>query len=284
MTAASSSAELLDAPPAGGQPTAHFAENGAEYGPSVAEHETGNKSRNPVKQLSEHSSDLAADSTPPPTDQDFSVHARAGEPLGPPRFGLTGFSSGIAIPEENPGSETTPVATPATPVGRGFLVVTSSREEIEGARAFFKEWKDKETGGQKAHARERSTVFSLMQYRRHPETGAVIWTQEQFDKLIAALDRDEILDRAAAIWQDSDTDDEGTPVPVHMHAAIKLKAGAEKSIRWISDRAEMPASRIQTPKELRAAEGKSVEFGPMAAERAFWDFCSYLTHEHKGGA
>lgn len=127
-------------------------------------------------------------------------------------------------------------------------------------------------------------MFSLMQYRRHPETGAVIWTQEQFDQLIAELERDEVLDRAAAIWQDSDTDDEGTAVPVHMHAAIKLKAGAEKSIRWISDRAEIPASRIQTPKELRAAEGKPVEFGPMAAERAFWDFCSYLTHEHKGGA
>lgn len=140
---ASSSAELFELPPVGGQQAADFAENGAENGPSIPEHELGNKSRNPAKLLFLHSSDRAADSAPPPGEQDFSVHVRAGDPLGPPRFGLTGFSPGIAIPGGNLGSETTPVATPATPVGRGFLVVTSTPEEVEGSLSFFKKWKDK---------------------------------------------------------------------------------------------------------------------------------------------
>lgn len=243
------------------------------------------ESRNPVTAASGSTGSPVQQTTTPYAAED----ARAGHPLGAPRIGVTGFGSGIAISEAQPGNEATalaPVVKPphSTAVGRGFRVVTSSDEEIASAREFFRAWKADEKEGQKAHARERSTVFSLMNYHRHPQTGAVIWTQEQFDQLIATLKSEGILDRAAAIWQDSDSDADGNPVPLHMHAAVKLIAGAEKSVRWISDRAEIPASRVQTPKESRAAEGKRAEVGPMAAERAFWDFCAYLTHEFQDGA
>lgn len=262
-----------------------MSETGASGAQSVeARKASASQSRNPVAAASEPT-ESPAQRTPVPY---ATGNVCAGDPLGPPRIGVTGFDSGIAIPETQPGNEATTVPLGVSPslsavVGRGFRVVTSSAEEVASAREFFRAWKAHETEGQKAHARERSTVFSLMNYHRHPQTGAVIWTQEQFDQLIGTLQSEGILDRAAAIWQDSDSDANGNPVPLHMHAAIKLSPGAEKSVRWISDRAEIPASRVQTPKESRAAEGKRAEVGPMAAERAFWDFCSYLTHEHLGG-
>lgn len=243
-----------------------------EPGSGAPEHE----SRNPVSSvpgppLTNFNAELL-----PSADSD----ARAGDPLGLQHIPVTGFTSGIAIPEAASGVSDGASEASAS----GFLVVSSTAEELAEARAFFHENKNEETDGQKTYARQRSTVFSLMQYRRLPSTGRVIWTQEQFDQLIEALVEAEILDRAAAIWQDKDTDEDDQPIPVHMHAAIKLKPGAEKSIRWISDRAEIPASRIQTPKEWRSKSHLPPEMGPMAAERAFWDFCSYLTHEHKGGA
>lgn len=230
-------------------------------------------SRNPVSADSnDEVSDTASAVSPPDT-----TDARGGDPLGSPPPTVTGLGSGIAIPY--------PVTTAAgrsadvAQSGRGFLDVTSTAEQIAEAVAFFNTWKEQESDAQRRHAKGRSTVFSLMQYRVHPETGAVLWTQEQFDSLIQALESEGILERYAAIWQDSDTDDDGAPVPVHMHAVIKLKPQCEKSVRWISERATMPASRIETPKEYRTRKGGAVEVGPLAAERAFFDFCEYLTHE-----
>ncbi len=230
-------------------------------------------SRNPVNSAPA-ADDIDAASTILPR---ISAHARGGDPLGSPPPTVTGLGSGIAIPY--PVTDSPLVATASIESGRGFLEVTSTPEQIAEARTFFQEWKRRESDAQRNHAKARSTVFSLMQYRVHPDTGAVLWTQEQFDALIDALDTEGILDRYAAIWQDSDTDDEGVPVPVHMHAVIKLKPQCEKSVRWISDRATMPASRIETPKEYRTRKGGAVEVGPLAAERAFFDFCEYLTHE-----
>ena len=203
--------------------------------------------------------------------------------MGSPPPTVTGLGSGIAIPY--PVTSAAVHVTDVAQSGRGFLKVTSTAEQIAEAVAFFNTWKVQESDAQRRHAKSRSTVFSLMQYRVHPETGAVLWTQEQLDSLIQALESAGILERYAAIWQDSDTDDDGAPVPVHMHAVIKLKPQCEKSVRWISDRATMPASRIETPKEYRTRKGGVVEVGPLAAERAFFDFCEYLTHERyfRGG-
>lgn len=230
-------------------------------------------SRNPVNGAST-ADDLVSASTVLPR---VSAHARGGDPLGSPPPTVTGLGSGIAIPY--PVTDSTLVATGPIELGRGFLEVISTSEQIAEARMFFADWKRRESNAQRNHAKARSTVFSLMQYRVHPETGAVLWTQEQFDALIDSLEAEGILDKYAAIWQDSDTDDDGAPVPLHMHAAIKLKPQCEKSVRWISDRATMPASRIETPKEYRTRKGGAVEVGPLAAERAFFDFCEYLTHE-----
>lgn len=230
-------------------------------------------SRNPVNSAPA-ADDIDAASTILPR---ISAPARGGDPLGSPPPTVTGLGSGIAIPY--PVTDSPLVATVPAESGRGFLEVTSTPDQIAEARAFFEEWKAHESDAQRNHAKARSTVFSLMQYRVHPETGAVLWTQEQFDSLIDSLETEGILDRYAAIWQDSDTDDDGAPVPLHMHAAIKLKPQCEKSVRWISDRATMPASRIETPKEYRTRKGGAVEVGPLAAERAFFDFCEYLTHE-----
>ena len=230
-------------------------------------------SRNPVSAAVEHA-DSRPESTVPPR---VSANARGGDPLGSPPPTVTGLGSGRAIPYP-----VTAAAVPATAVaesGRGFLKVTSTAEQVAEAVSFFEEWKRQESGAQRRHAKGRSTVFSLMQYRIHPETGLVLWTQEQFDSLVQALEVEGILERYAAIWQDSDTDDDGALVPVHMHAVIKLKPQCEKSVRWISDRATIPASRIETPKEYRTRKGGAVEVGPLAAERAFFDFCEYLTHE-----
>lgn len=230
-------------------------------------------SRNPVNAAST-ADDIVATSAVLPH---VSAHARGGDPLGSPPPTVTGLGSGIAIPY--PVTDSPLAATASLESVRGFLEVISTPEQIAEARRFFEEWKRHESDAQRNHAKARSTVFSLMQYRVHPETGAVLWTQEQFDALIDSLETEGILERYAAIWQDSDTDDDGTPVPLHMHAAIKLKPQCEKSVRWISDRATMPASRIETPKEYRTRKGGAVEVGPLAAERAFFDFCEYLTHE-----
>ncbi len=235
--------------------------------------DNGVLSRNPVNNAT-NADDFVTETAVLPH---VSAHARGGDPLGSPPPTVTGLGSGIAIPY--PVTDSPLAATASLESVRGFLEVISTPEQIAEARRFFEEWKRHESDAQRNHAKARSTVFSLMQYRVHPETGAVLWTQEQFDALIDSLETEGILERYAAIWQDSDTDDDGTPVPLHMHAAIKLKPQCEKSVRWISDRATMPASRIETPKEYRTRKGGAVEVGPLAAERAFFDFCEYLTHE-----
>lgn len=164
-------------------------------------------------------------------------------------------------------------------VGRGPMVVTSTPDQVAEAKAFTARIKAGEVDRTKDRARSRSTVFSLQQFRLHPHTGEVMWTQEQADALIADLKAAGVLEFYAFIWQDSDLDEDGQPVPLHMHMVIKLKSGSEKSIRWIADHAHIPSSRVQTPKEWALANGGTVEVGPKAAARAFWDFAAYLTHE-----
>lgn len=193
------------------------------------------------------------------------ANARGGDPLGsPPR-----------IPD--PGLTDHPVSRTGSDEGRGYRVVASTPEQVDAAHAFYEEWTKNETPGQKAHAKGRSVVFSLMQYRAHPDTGVTLMTQEQWDAVISELELLGILDRWACIWHDRDQLPDGQPKPLHFHGVIRLTPGSEKQLRYLSIRSKVPASRWRTPKDSYA-EGKKV-VGPLAADLAFFDFCQYLVHE-----
>ncbi len=198
-----------------------------------------------------------------------SANARGGDPLGsPPHKAATGSA---ALPV----SRTQQQVNEAT--GRGPLVVPSTPVFIDAAKAFYATWTVNETAGQKEHAKKRSTVFSIMQYRNHPDTDAPLWTREQWDELITALDEAGVLDRHAGIWHDKDTLPDGRPKKLHFHGVIRLLPGAEKQVRYLAIRAHLPASRIHPPRDSYA-EGKVVT-GPLAADLAFFDFCQYMVHE-----
>ena len=57
------------------------------------------------------------------------------------------------------------------------VVIESTPEEVAEAAAFFDRAKGEETQGQKKRASGTSRVFTVMQYRAHPETGEVMLTQ-----------------------------------------------------------------------------------------------------------
>lgn len=193
------------------------------------------------------------------------TNARGGDPLGsPPRDPDTGLAA-------------LPVSRTDSGVGRGYRVVTSSAEEIAQAKAFYDAWFANETRDQKAYAKGRSVVFSLMQYRVHPDTGQVLMTQEQWNRLLSELEKAGVLDRHAAIWHDLDVLPDGTPKALHFHGVVRLVPGAEKQLRYLSIRSGVPASRWRKPRDSYA-EGKVVT-GPLAADIAFYDMCQYLVHE-----
>lgn len=205
--------------------------------------------------------------TPALPHDDANVRGR--DPLGSrPRDADTGIA---AIPV----SRTR--AHDASPAPRGPLVVDSTPDFIAAAKDFYTTWTANETEGQKAHAKTRSTVFSFMQYRTHPDTDEPLWTREQWDEMIAALDADGVLLHHAAIWHDQDTMADGRTKPLHFHGVIRLLPGAEKQVRFLAIRASLPGSRIRTPSDSYA-EGKIVT-GRLAADLAEFDFCQYLVHE-----
>ncbi|MBH0053181.1 hypothetical protein I6E74_03240 [Salinibacterium sp. SWN139] len=132
-----------------------------------------------------------------------------------------------------------------------------------------------------------------MQYHTHPDSGKVMLTQPQLERLREALATEDILESWADIWHGADTfseseasaqQEQGRPVqagdvkPLHNHAAVKLKPGREKSIRYISELASIPSARIATPKESPLQSGMGPSIGPLAAKQAFFDFCQYLVH------
>jgi hypothetical protein len=237
--------------------------------------------------------------------------APAGNPLGLSHAPVPESSYGLAIPEVNSVSaagytvDSDGVATEAVCSSSSqesgdasedlcYRLVTSTATQIDEAHAGFVAQKLAETGGQKAHAKERSTVFSGVQYRYHPDTGAVLLTQEQLDEMRKGLEADEILEMWADIWHDKDRFSEAEAVvqrsagrnvnpgdlkPLHCHLVIKLKPKCERSIRNMSDRGSIPASRFETPKELRTRGKRIAERGPKVAIDAFFYFAEYLTHE-----
>src|SRR5699024_8442495 len=85
--------------------------------------------------------------------------------------------------------------------------------QVAEAKAFFTTAKAAESTEQAQRARMQSRVFSVMQYREHPETGEVMLTQEQIDEGLAAMGDRYALHRWAYVWHPYDRlveVDEGT--------------------------------------------------------------------------
>lgn len=188
-------------------------------------------------------------------------------------------SSQLSIPGADESDDVTPCA------------VVSIQEDVAGARTFFASAKASESTDQKKRARKVSRVISVMQYHRHPKTGAVIFTQEQLDDGLAALANR--LHRWAYIWHDSDRlveVDEGTTEMVccglkglHVHIVLWFKDidGPRPTVRTVSDAFTVPSPRVRVPNEVDEIEKNA---GRGAAEKAFYDLCEYLCHETRGAS
>lgn len=170
------------------------------------------------------------------------------------------------------------------------FVVESTPAQVAEAKAFFTAAKAAESPEQMKRARMQSRVFSVMQYREHPETGEVMLTQEQLDEGLAALgDR---LHRWAYVWHPHDRlveVDEGTGETVccgikglhaHMVLWVADADGPRPTIRTVSDAFSIPSARVKPPKET--AEDGTEHKGRGAAEKAFFDLSEYLPHESRG--
>lgn len=127
-----------------------------------------------------------------------------------------------------------------------------------------------------------------MQYECHAETGQVMVTQTQIER---ALSRSSIKKWAYA-WHDRDQFDSqeaeyqrskgrqvraGDLKPRHVHLVIQCEDSY--SIRQMSEWLLIPSARIKTPRELAEDSGVAEYAGRGAREKAFFDFCQYLTHE-----
>nr|WP_244960733.1 RNA helicase [Pseudoclavibacter chungangensis] len=170
------------------------------------------------------------------------------------------------------------------------LVVASTPEEVETARAFFEDQKTAESDKQVERARTRSGVFSIMQYRHHPETGELMLTQEQLDAGFEVLG--ERLHHYAYVWHDGDRlvdVDEGTGEftciglkGLHVHMVLWFDTETRPTVRTVSDAFMIPSARVRVPNEVAAQEGRETHRGRNAAEKAFFDLAEYLTHESRG--
>lgn len=173
------------------------------------------------------------------------------------------------------------------------VVIESTPEQVAEAAAFFDRTKGEETKDQKTRATKVSTVFSVMQYRAHPETGEVMLTQEQIDEGLKKLgDR---LHKWAYVWHDADRlveVDEGTGETVcvglkgaHVHMVLWMNGGgggdnkSRPTVRTISDALRIPSARVKRPREL-VGDDESHK-GRGAAEKSFFDLCEYLPHESR---
>jgi hypothetical protein len=169
------------------------------------------------------------------------------------------------------------------------FVVESTPEEVAEARAFFEVAKAAESPDQVARARSRSRVFSVMQYRRHPDTNEMMFTQEQLDAGLQVLG--DSIHRYAYIWHPNDRlvkVDEGTGEPFctglkgpHVHLVLWMTED-RPTIRTVSDALEIPSARVRAPREVAAQQGTAEHKGRNAAEKAFFDLVEYLPHESRG--
>ncbi|WP_437583158.1 RNA helicase [Paramicrobacterium sp. CJ85] len=171
------------------------------------------------------------------------------------------------------------------------FVVESTPAQVAEAKEFFARAKAAESAEQVKRARMQSRVFSVMQYREHPETGEVMLTQEQLDEGLAVLgDR---LHRWAYVWHPHDRlveVDEGTGETVccgikglhaHMVLWVADAEGPRPTIRTVSDAFSIPSARVKPQKETAEQDGTEHK-GRGAAEKAFFDLSEYLPHESRG--
>ncbi|TGD12473.1 RNA helicase [Brevibacterium sp. S111] len=171
------------------------------------------------------------------------------------------------------------------------FVVESTPAQVAEAKAFFAAAKAAESPEQVKRARMQSRVFSVMQYREHPETDETMLTQEQIDEGLTALgDR---LHRWAYVWHPYDRlieVDEGTGETVccgikglhaHMVLWVADADGPRPTIRTVSDAFSIPSARVKSPKETAEQDGTEHK-GRGAAEKAFFDLSEYLPHESRG--
>ena len=170
--------------------------------------------------------------------------------------------------------------TPVSPV--------SPVEEALAASDFFQRALAAESKAQSSRAKLSSSVFSILQYEKHADTGEVMVTQDQIDMGLGMTS----IKRFAYAWHDSDRFDDteaqsqqeaGRPVkagdlkPRHVH--IVIQCDHDYTIRQISNWLQIPSARVQIPKELAAKEGRTPYTGRNAREKAFYDLAQYLTHE-----
>ena len=235
----------------------------------------------------------------PGNSADLQEHnARGGDSLGsPPRPTLLPEFETRAC-DSGPGAETRaegnsgdqPVSVPEFPAPGGdtYVPVESTAEEVAAATAFTEAQKSAEKPAEKPRARLHGAVFSLMQYRSHPETGEVMWTQEQIDAGIRGLLDDGYEVKGADIWHGLDRHlvevdgrqvAEGELKPLHWHGVLWV-VGGDLTARQVADRFEIPLRRVQLPRELAAQEGREPRKGRGSAENAFFDYCEYLVHEN----
>lgn len=130
---------------------------------------------------------------------------------------------------------------------------------VTGAPAASKRSESPRRNGQREKSRdpERFRAFKIVQYLRHPATGQTLMTRTQ---LQAGLDH-RSFKRWAWTAHDKDVTPDGTPVPPHIHIALKCNAGCtlEQVAKWFG-----------TPVNL---------VKPLSGRGAFISYVRYLTHE-----
>lgn len=110
----------------------------------------------------------------------------------------------------------------------------------------------------------RSRVFNIMQYSKHPETGATLLTE---DAIKAALDRYKSIKQWAWIVHDSDIDDAGNIKPLHYHIVLYLGNTVKDTsavARWFG----IPENFVDVPNGHKGRGNDN-----------FRDCVAYLTHE-----
>ena len=223
----------------------------------------------------EPKSSISTDSQNPQNINENSGYSAGGTPLGfPPALAKPGQET--RTDDHKPGQRVWEVE-----YGRGFMQVKSTPDQVKQAHDFYENELEKESEDQKKRALNvRGTVFSIMQ-QREDENGRIQMTQEQWDGLIEALEKDDLLYRSACIWHDKDETEIGELGRLHFHGVVQLKPGVERRrIRQISRLLKVPASRIEVP-EFAWSRGRKITTGRNFAELSFFDLVSYLTHETK---
>ncbi|MDO5500183.1 MAG: hypothetical protein Q4F67_10960 [Propionibacteriaceae bacterium] len=235
--------------------------------------------RSPVEEAPESCSDQALDAGDS-LGSPASVSETDAEFVESDAAGLVAVSyADQSIPGADPSDDVAPV------------VITSTPGHVGAARDFFAAQKAAETNDQKRRAREKSRVYSVMQYLRHPKTGEPMFAQELLDEgLVTLKDR---LHRWCYIWHDSDQlveVDEGTLDMVcigvkgeHVHMVLWTTED-RPTLRTVSDAFSIPSARVKLPKEDTARTGGVQHKGRDAAEKAFFDFAEYLTHETRSAS